>query len=153
MWLPYHKTTTLRACLVCYQILTCQKDLAINWFMPTNWSLWPKSWQLTGNFWNITREDSIGWHQIEWVPKFFANTLACLDFVKTIYRYVLALLKYPFYYTIRRGFGKFFGMIHVLTRLLAPELDRFRFCPGFWNMLHFDRKLDNFGDVLIHSYN
>ena len=44
---------------------------------------------------------------------------------------MLALLKYPFYYTIRRGFGNFSGMIHVLTRHLAPELDRFRFCPGF----------------------
>ena len=44
---------------------------------------------------------------------------------------VLVLLKYTFYYTIRRGFGNFFGMIHVLTRHLAPELDRFRFCPGF----------------------
>ena len=54
---------------------------------------------------------------------------------------------------IRSCFGKFFGMIHVLTRHLAPELDRFRFCPGFWSMLHFDRKLDNFGDVLTHSYN
>ena len=30
--------------------------------------------------------------------------------------------------------GGFFGMIHVLTRHLAPELDRFRFCPGFWSM-------------------
>jgi len=38
---------------------------------------------------------------------------------------VLALLKYPFYYTIRSCFGKFFGMIHVLTRHLAHELDRF----------------------------
>ena len=36
---------------------------------------------------------------------------------------------------------------------LAPELDRFRFCPGFWSMLHFDRKLDIFGDVLTHGYN
>jgi len=44
-------------------------------------------------------------------------------------RRVLALLKYPFYYTIRKGFGNIFGMIHVLTRHLAPELDRFRFCP------------------------
>ena len=66
---------------------------------------------------------------------------------------MLALLKYPFYYTIRSCFGKFFGMIHVLTRHLAPELDRFRFCPGFWSMLHFDRKLDIFGDVLMHGYN
>ena len=66
---------------------------------------------------------------------------------------VLALLKYPFYYMIRSCFGKFFGMIHVLTRHLAPELDRFRFCPGFWSMLHFDRKLDIFGDVLTHGYN
>ena len=31
---------------------------------------------------------------------------------------LLALLKYPFCYTIWRGFGKFFGMIHVLTRHL-----------------------------------
>ena len=68
-------------------------------------------------------------------------------------RPVLALLKYPFYYMIRSRFGKFFGMIHVLTRHLAPELDRFRFCPGFWSMLHFDRKLDIFGDVLTHGYN
>ena len=67
--------------------------------------------------------------------------------------FLLALLKYPFYYTIRRGFGNFFGMIHVLTHHLAPELDRFLFCPGFWSMLHFDRKLDIFGDVLTHSYN
>ena len=52
---------------------------------------------------------------------------------------LLVLLKYPFYYMIRSGFGKFFGMIHVLTRHLAPELDRFRFCPRFWSMLHFDR--------------
>ena len=44
-------------------------------------------------------------------------------------------------------------MIHVLTRHLAPELDRFRFCPGFWSMLCFDRKLDIFGDVLTHGYN
>ena len=44
----------------------------------------------------------------------------CVD-----YRPLLVLLKYPFYYTIRRGFGNFFGMIHVLTRHLAPELDRF----------------------------
>ena len=44
---------------------------------------------------------------------------------------MLALLKYPFFYMIRSCFGKFFGMIHVLTRHLAPELDRFRFCPGF----------------------
>ena len=50
---------------------------------------------------------------------------------------LLALLKYPFYYMIRSGFGKFFGIIHVLTRHLAPELDRFRFCPGFWSMLYF----------------
>ena len=66
---------------------------------------------------------------------------------------VLALLKYPFYYTIRSCFGKFFGMIYVLTRHLAPELDRFRFCPGFWSMLHFDRNLDIFGEVLTHGYN
>src|SRR6185295_4557155 len=66
---------------------------------------------------------------------------------------VLALLKYPFYYMIRSCFGKFFGMIHVLTRHLAPELDCFRFCPGFWSMLHFDRKLDIFGDVLTLGYN
>ena len=38
---------------------------------------------------------------------------------------LLALLKYSFYYIIRSGFGNFFGMIHVLTRNLAPELDRF----------------------------
>ena len=44
-------------------------------------------------------------------------------------------------------------MIHVLTRHLAPELDRFRFCPAFWSMLCFDRKLDIFGDVLMHGYN
>ena len=44
-------------------------------------------------------------------------------------------------------------MIHVLTRHLAPELDRFRFCPGFWSMLHFDKNLDIFGDVLTHGYN
>ena len=67
--------------------------------------------------------------------------------------YVLALLKCPFYYIIRSGFGNFFGMIHVLIRHLAPELDRFRFCPGFWSMLHFDRNLDIFGDVLTHGYN
>ena len=66
---------------------------------------------------------------------------------------MLAFLKYPFYYMITSCFGKLFGMIHVLTRHLAPKLDRFRFCPGFWSMLHFDRKLDNFGDVLTHSYN
>ena len=66
---------------------------------------------------------------------------------------MLALLKYPFYYMIRSGFGKFFGMIHVLTRHLAPELDRFRFCPGFWSMLYFGRKLDIFGDVLTHGHN
>ena len=65
----------------------------------------------------------------------------------------MALLKYLFYYMIRSCFGKFFGMIHELTRHLAPELDRFQFCPGFWSMLHFDRKLDNFGDVLTHGYN
>ena len=65
----------------------------------------------------------------------------------------MALLKYPFYYTIRRGFGNFFRMIHVLTRHLAPELDRFRFCPGFWSMLCFGRKLDIFGDVLTHGHN
>ena len=66
---------------------------------------------------------------------------------------VLALLKYPFYFTIRRGFGNFFGMIHVLTRHLAPELDHFRFCPGFWSMLCFGRKLDIFRDVLTHGHN
>ena len=38
---------------------------------------------------------------------------------------LLALLKYPFYYMIRSYFGKFFGVIHVLTSHLAPELDRF----------------------------
>ena len=47
----------------------------------------------------------------------------------------------------------FFGMIHVLTRHLAPELDRFRFCLGFWSMLHFGRKLDIFGDVSTHGHN
>ena len=46
-------------------------------------------------------------------------------------RFLLAILKYPFYYTIRRGFGNFFGMVHVLTRHLAPELDRFRFVLDF----------------------
>ena len=66
---------------------------------------------------------------------------------------LLALLKYPFYYIIRSGFGNFFGMIHVLTRHLAPELDRFRFCLGFWSMLHFGRKLDIFGDVLTQGHN
>ena len=66
---------------------------------------------------------------------------------------MLALLKYPFYYMIRSGFGKFFGMIHVLTRHLAPELDRFRFCLGFWSMLCFGRKFDIFGDVLTHGHN
>src|SRR6185503_9604127 len=66
---------------------------------------------------------------------------------------MLALLKYPFYYTIRRGFGNFFGTIHVLTRHLAPELDHFLFCPGFWSMLCFGRKLDIFGDVLTHGHN
>ena len=44
-------------------------------------------------------------------------------------------------------------MIYVLTRHLAPELDHFRFCPGFWSMLCFGRKLDIFGDVLTHGYN
>ena len=44
-------------------------------------------------------------------------------------------------------------MIHVLTRHLAPELDRFRFCLGFWSMLYFGRKLDIFGDVSTHSHN
>ena len=44
-------------------------------------------------------------------------------------------------------------MINVLTRHLAPKLDRFRFCPRFWSMLHFDRKLDNFGDVLMQGHN
>ena len=66
---------------------------------------------------------------------------------------MLALLKYLFYYIIRSGFGNFFGMIHVLTRHLAPELDRFRFCLGFWSMLHFGRKLDIFGDVLTQGHN
>ena len=66
---------------------------------------------------------------------------------------LLALLKYPFCYTIRRGFGKFFEMIHVRTRHLAPELDRFRLCPGFWSMLYFGRTLDIFGDVLTHGHN
>ena len=66
---------------------------------------------------------------------------------------MLALLKYPFYYIIRSGFGNFFGMIHVLTHHLAPELDRFRFCLGFWSMLHFGRKLDIFGDVLTQGHN
>ena len=36
--------------------------------------------------------------------------------ISTLVDDLLALLKYPFYYTIRRGFGNFFGMIHVLTR-------------------------------------
>ena len=44
-------------------------------------------------------------------------------------------------------------MIHVLTRHLAPELDRFRFCLGFWSMLHFGRKFDIFGDVLTQGHN
>ena len=44
-------------------------------------------------------------------------------------------------------------MIHVLTRHLAPELDHFRFYPGIWSMLHFDRNWDIFGDVLTHGYN
>ena len=69
---------------------------------------------------------------------------------------LLALLKYPFNYMIRSYFVlkyPLFGMIHVLTSHLAPELDRFLFCPGFWSMLHFDRKLDNFRDVLTHGYN
>jgi hypothetical protein len=66
---------------------------------------------------------------------------------------LLAHLKYPFCYTIRRGFDKFFGMIHVLTRHLAPELDHFRFCLGFWSLLHFGRKLDIFGDVLTQGHN
>ena len=66
---------------------------------------------------------------------------------------MLVLLKYPFYYIIRSGFGNFFGMIHVLTRHLAPELDRFRFRLRFWSMLHFGRKLDIFGDVLTHGHN
>ena len=66
---------------------------------------------------------------------------------------MLALLMYPFYYTIKRGFGNFFGTIHVLTCHLAPELYRFRFCPGFWSMLCFGRKLDIFGDVLTHGHN
>ena len=66
---------------------------------------------------------------------------------------MLALLKYPFYYMIRSGFGNFFGMNHVLTRHLAPELDRFRFCPGNWSMLHFGRKLDIFGDDLTKDFN
>ena len=65
----------------------------------------------------------------------------------------MVLLKYPFYYIIRSGFGKFFGKIHVLTHHLAPELDRFRFCLGFWSMLHFGRKLDIFGDVLTQGHN
>ena len=69
------------------------------------------------------------------------------------FKELLALLKYPFYYTIRSCFGKFFGMIYVLTRHLAPELDHFRFCPGFWSMLYFDRNWDIFGDVLTHGYN
>ena len=43
----------------------------------------------------------------------------------TLLSAMLVLLKYPFCYTIRRGFGKFFGMIHILTRHLAPELDSF----------------------------
>ena len=68
-------------------------------------------------------------------------------------RRVLALLKYPFYYTIRKGFGNFFGMIHVLTHHLAPEFNRFRFCPRFWSMLCFGRKLDIFGDVLTYGHN
>jgi hypothetical protein len=66
---------------------------------------------------------------------------------------VLALLKYPFYYIIRSGFGNFSGKIHVLTRHLAPELDRFQFCLGFWSMLHFARKLDIFRDVLMQGHN
>ena len=71
----------------------------------------------------------------------------------TLLSAMLVLLKYPFYYIIRSGFGNFFGMIHVLTRHLAPELDRFRFCLGFWSMLHFGRKLDIFRDVSTHGYN
>ena len=58
--------------------------------------------------------------------------------------WLLALLKYPFYYMIRSGFGKFFGMIHVLTRHLAPELDRFRFCPGFWSIVVFWQEIGHF---------
>ena len=44
-------------------------------------------------------------------------------------------------------------MIHVLTRHLAPELDRFRFRLGFWSISHFGRKLDIFGDVLTQGHN
>ena len=87
---------------------------------------------------------------------FLSRYRVCEDLgtnLRIAYWRLLALLKYPFYYTIRRGFGNFFGMIHVLTRHLAPELDHFRFCPGFWSMLHFDRNLDIFGDVLTHGYN
>src|SRR6185503_21313052 len=58
---------------------------------------------------------------------------------------MLELLKYPFCYTIRRGFGKLFGMIHVLTRHLAPELDRFRVCTYILEVLRFCRFLTNFG--------
>src|SRR6185503_16655012 len=54
---------------------------------------------------------------------------------------------------IRSGFDNFFGMIHVLTRHLAPELDRFLFCPAFWSILYFGRKLNIFGDVLTHGHN
>ena len=82
--------------------------------------------------------------------KCYNGISVCLRILSVV---VLAPLKYPFYNIIRTGFGKFFGMIHVLTRHLAPELDHFRFCPGFWSMLHFDRKLDIFGDVLTHGYN
>ena len=59
---------------------------------------------------------------------------------------LLALLKYPFCYTIRRGFGKFFGMIHVLTRHLAPELSILSWILEhvvFWQEIgHFRRCFD-----------
>jgi len=45
--------------------------------------------------------------------------------------YLLALLKYLFYYIIRSGFGKFFGKIHVLTRHLHPNLTVFDFVLDF----------------------
>jgi len=66
---------------------------------------------------------------------------------------MLALIKYPFYYIIRSCFGKFFGMIHVLTRHLAPELDCFRICSYILEVVHFCRFLTNFGACCILTGN
>ena len=118
------------------------------------------SWSLRASTWSIqVFQSMVMCHPIwaQWAVYLVDPLAVCLrvrgQLLVALPCTLLVLLKYPFYYTIRSCFGKFFGMIYVLTHHLAPELDRFRFCPGFWSMLHFDRNLDIFREVLTHGYN